>query len=104
MFSVYVWTGSDFKVRDWLKAHGITLRNGRDAWQISTLRKPPSNRLLQHALPEEVQRRLRLLVRRVEWHPQAITRCSFTSCNWRKAAAKPTTRRLKERTGRGFIL
>jgi site-specific DNA recombinase len=44
MFRVYVETGSDFKVRDWLKAHRIAPRNGREAWQVSTLRKLLINR------------------------------------------------------------
>ena len=44
MFRVYVETGSDFKVRDWLKAHQIPTREGRATWQVSTLRKILTNR------------------------------------------------------------
>lgn len=44
MFRVYVETGSDFKVRDWLKMHQIPTREGRPTWQVSTLRKVPTNR------------------------------------------------------------
>ncbi len=44
MFRVYNETGSDFKVRDWLKTHQIATREGRPVWQVSTLRKILTNR------------------------------------------------------------
>jgi len=44
MFRVYNETGSDFKVRDWLKIHQIPTREGRSVWQVSTLRKILTNR------------------------------------------------------------
>ncbi len=44
MFRVYNETGSDFKVRDYLKAHQIPTREGRPVWQVSTLRKILTNR------------------------------------------------------------
>lgn len=44
MFRVYVETGSDFKVRDWLKAHQVPTREGRQQWQVSTICKLLRNR------------------------------------------------------------
>lgn len=44
MFRIYIETGSDFKVRDWLKAHQISTREGRPQWQVSTLCKLLTNR------------------------------------------------------------
>ncbi len=44
MFRVYVETGSDFKVRDWLKAHQIPSRDGGSEWKVSSIRKILINR------------------------------------------------------------
>jgi site-specific DNA recombinase len=44
MFRIYMDTGSDFKVRDWLRAHQIPARNGSSDWQVSSIRKILTNR------------------------------------------------------------
>lgn len=44
MFRVYGETGSDYKVRDWLKAHQVASPGGQSTWQVSTIRKLLINR------------------------------------------------------------
>jgi len=45
IFRVYIDTSSEFKVRDWLKAHQIASPTGRPVWSVSTIRDILMNRL-----------------------------------------------------------
>ncbi len=44
IFQVYVETSSDFAVRDWLKAHGISAPHGGAVWQVSSIHDLLTNR------------------------------------------------------------
>jgi site-specific DNA recombinase len=44
LFQVYVETGSDFKVRDWLQAHQVPSPGAQQSWAVSTIRKLLINR------------------------------------------------------------
>jgi site-specific DNA recombinase len=44
MFRIYVETQSDFKVRDWLKAHQIPTRGDAPIWTVSAIRRILTNR------------------------------------------------------------
>jgi site-specific DNA recombinase len=45
MFRVYVETQSDFKVRDWLKAHQILSWSGKSEWAVGSIRDLLTNRV-----------------------------------------------------------
>lgn len=44
MFRIYNETQTDYKVRDWLKAHQIPTRAGEDRWTVSSVRRILTNR------------------------------------------------------------